>query len=86
LPDQQLSYQPKAGYSGTDDIQYQVTDGRGGVTTGKVSMTITATATEVPPVTKPETPAEKSGGSFAFGWLALLWLAVGFRRNLSATT
>ena len=86
LPDQQLSYQPKAGFSGTDDIQYQVTDGRGGVTTGKVSVTITATATEVPPVTKPEAPAEKSGGGFGFGWLALLWLAVGFRRNLSATT
>ena len=86
LPDQQLSYQPKAGFSGTDDIQYQVTDGRGGVTTGKVSVTITATATEVPPVTKPEAPAEKSGGGFGFGWLALLWLAVGFRRHLSATT
>ncbi len=77
LPDQQLSYQPKAGFSGTDEIQYQVADGRGGVATAKV--TITVTATDVPPVTKPDTPAGKSGGSLAFGWLTLLWLAVQFR-------
>jgi len=83
LPDQQLSYQPKAGFSGTDEIQYQVADGRGGVATAKVTVTVTATAIEVPPVTKPEPPAEKSGGSLGFGWLALLGLGLGFRRHLS---
>jgi large repetitive protein len=84
LPDQQLSYQPKAGFSGTDEIQYQVADGRGGVATAKVIITVTATATEVPPVTKPEAPAEKSGGSLGFVWLTLLWLGLGVRRHLSA--
>jgi hypothetical protein len=83
LPDQQLSYQPKTGFSGTDEIQYQVADGRGGVATAKVTVTVTATAIEVPPVTKPETPAEKSGGSLGFGWLALLGLGLGVRRHLS---
>lgn len=76
-PDQQLSYQPKAGFVGSDEIQYQVTDGRGGIATAKVSITVTAT--EVPPITKPEAPAEKSGGSLTFGWLALLWCAAQFR-------
>ncbi|MCT6698012.1 Ig-like domain-containing protein [Rheinheimera sp. 4Y26] len=75
--DQQLSYQPKAGFVGIDDIQYQVTDGRGGISTAKVSITVTVT--DVPPVTKPEAPAEKSGGSLAFGWLTLLWCAAQFR-------
>jgi hypothetical protein len=84
LPDQQLSYQPKAGFSGTDEIQYQVADGRGGVATAKVIITVTATATEVPQVTKPEAPAEKSGGSLGFVWLTLLWLGLGVRRHLSA--
>lgn len=82
LPDQQLSYQPKTGFAGTDEIQYQVTDGRGGIATAKVSVTVTAT--EVPPVTQPDPPAAKSGGSLGFGWLAILWLGLGFRRHLTA--
>ncbi len=82
-PDQQLSYQPKAGFAGTDEIQYQVTDGRGGLATAKVSLTITAT--EIPPETKPEPPAEKSGGSTGFAWLVFLLAGLGLRRSMGAT-
>jgi len=77
-----LQYQSNSGFTGTDIVEYEVQDPKGGIAKGKITMTVTAAV--VPPVTKPEPPAEKSGGSLGFGWLALLWLGLGFRRHLSA--
>jgi hypothetical protein len=72
-----FQYQSNSGFTGTDIVEYEVQDPKGGTAKGKV--TVTVTATEVPQVTKPDTPAGKSGGSLAFSWLMLLWSAVQFR-------
>lgn len=79
-----LQYQSNSGFTGTDLVEYEVQDAKGGTAKGKISVTVTAA--EVPPVTKPDTSAEKSGGSFGFGWLALLWLGLGVRRRLIAVS
>ncbi len=39
-PDGSYKYVPAAGYNGTDSFTYAVSDGRGGVTTGTVTLTV----------------------------------------------
>lgn len=67
---QTLRYTPKAGFSGTDEISVQISDGRGGTAQAKVSVTVQA----VPPVVT--TPEKSSGGAFNPWLLALLALSV----------
>ena len=67
---QTLRYTPKAGFSGTDEISVQISDGRGGTAQAKVSVTVQA----VPPVVTP--PEKSSGGAFNPWLLALLALSV----------
>ncbi|MFT7192699.1 MAG: hypothetical protein ACI8U1_000313, partial [Rheinheimera aquimaris] len=66
---QTLRYTPKAGFSGTDEISVQISDGRGGTAQAKVSVTVQA----VPPVVTP--PEKSSGGAFNPWLLALLALS-----------
>ncbi|MBU1310169.1 MAG: tandem-95 repeat protein, partial [Gammaproteobacteria bacterium] len=75
---QQLRYTPKAGFSGTDKINVQISDGRGGVATATVLVTVQA----VPVVIPPPPPQEKSsGGSLGHWLLAMLTLVLLRRRN-----
>lgn len=67
---QTLRYTPKAGFSGTDEISVQISDGRGGTAQAKVSVTVQA----VPPVVTP--PEKSSGGAFNPWLLALLALSL----------
>jgi hypothetical protein len=48
LSGNQISYTPKAGYSGTETFSYTVSDGKGGSAQGTVTVTITPAANRVP--------------------------------------
>ncbi|URQ92795.1 Ig-like domain-containing protein [Pseudoalteromonas sp. SCSIO 43101] len=70
--DYSITYIPKQGYDGIDDVKYVVEDGYGGVTEGHVKVTITA-------YKKAEITNNSSGGgsvSVLFALLALLGLSV----------
>lgn len=79
---QQLSYQPKAGFVGSDDISYSIADGRGGQHSAKVTVSVSAAPVVTPE--KPEQPATpdsgKSGGTLSAAWLYLLSALVVLRR------
>jgi hypothetical protein len=70
---QQLSYQPKAGFVGSDEISYSIEDSRGGRANAKVLINVSATPIVTPE--KPEPPANpesgKSGGALSATWLFL---------------
>ncbi|MBT1062760.1 tandem-95 repeat protein [Bowmanella sp. Y26] len=73
---QQLRYTPKAGFSGTDTIHVQISDGRGGVASATVSVTVQAVPVVIPP------PKEKSSGGSVGQWLlAMLALVCLHRRS-----
>ncbi|KVX02525.1 Ig-like domain-containing protein [Shewanella frigidimarina] len=78
--EQQLHYTPKGGFSGTDVISVQISDGRGGVASADVSVSVTLKPQPVEP-----TPVKSSGGSFGAGLLALLGLLLVTRRRKHAT-
>ncbi|MBX3689110.1 Ig-like domain-containing protein [Dokdonella sp.] len=44
----QISYTPTAGYTGSDQISYTVSDGRGGTASGSISVTVTPRANSAP--------------------------------------
>ena len=79
---QQLSYQPKAGFVGSDDISYSIADGRGGQHSAKVTVNVSAAPVVTPE--KPEQPAtpdsDKSGGTLSAAWLYLFSALTVFRK------
>jgi hypothetical protein len=81
-PNQQLSYQPTAGFVGSDDISYSIADGRNGQHSAKVTVNVSAAPVVTPE--KPEQPATpdsgKSGGTLSAAWLYLLITLVALRR------
>ncbi len=77
----QLDYQPVAGFTGTDQITYQLTDSKGRKSSAIVGITVTAgtdTADTSKSSTTPVTPGspatQSSGESTASGGGALGWL------------
>ncbi|OBP15740.1 hypothetical protein A5320_10645 [Rheinheimera sp. SA_1] len=79
---QQLSYQPKAGFVGSDEISYSIEDSRGGRANAKVLVNVSATPIVTPE--KPEPPAipesGKSGGTLSATWLFLFSALVVLRK------
>jgi hypothetical protein len=79
---QQLSYQPKAGFVGSDEISYSIEDSRGGRANAKVTVNVSATPIVTPE--KPEPPAtpesSKSGGTLSATWLYLFSAFVVLRK------
>ncbi|MBN7818750.1 Ig-like domain-containing protein [Bowmanella yangjiangensis] len=73
---QQLRYTPKAGFSGMDTIHVQISDGRGGVASATVSVTVQAVPVVVPP-----SEGRSSGGSVGHWLLAMLALVYLRRRS-----
>ena len=73
---QQLRYTPKAGFSGTDVISVQISDGRGGVASATVSITVQV-------VIPPPPPQEKSSGGSLGHWLLAMLTVVCLRRRRS---
>jgi VCBS repeat-containing protein len=62
-PDGSYSYTPAANFNGTDSFTYTVADGKGGVTTGSVSITVDPTNDT--PTTSSATVAGQEDGSIA---------------------
>ncbi|GAA0789393.1 Ig-like domain-containing protein [Marinobacterium sediminicola] len=57
-----LSYQPKAGFSGTDRFDYTVTDGKGGSDSASVIVTVVA-ATNTAPIANDDSATTSKGSS-----------------------
>ncbi len=75
----EISYQPAAGFSGTETFTYEVTDGNDGTATATVTVTVTA-APPPPAPTPPPTPTpapSSSGGGGSFGLFLLILLGMG---------
>ena len=72
-PDGSVLYTPLTGFEGTDVITYEVTDGKQGISTGQVRVTVVAFKAAT-------IEEESSGGSMGGVWLLLLsFIALGPR-------
>ncbi|MBU2979306.1 reprolysin-like metallopeptidase [Alteromonas sp. C1M14] len=73
INDDEISYQPEAGLSGTESIKYTVSDG---ALTDSATLTITVNAAETEQTDSNDsadtTSSDSGGGSLGLGWLALL--------------
>lgn len=56
-----FTYTPSEGFNGTDDFTFQVSDGSGGTDQGTVTVTITQSESESPPVTEENQAPVTSG-------------------------
>ncbi|HEX5792273.1 MAG TPA: tandem-95 repeat protein, partial [Rheinheimera sp.] len=74
--DQTLRYTPQTGFNGTDVISVTISDGRGGLASATVSVTVQAV-----PVVTPPAEEKSSGGSFGHWLLAMLTLMLLCRRK-----
>lgn len=72
LTNQQLSYQPKAGYVGNDEITYSIDDNRGGRANATVTINVSAA-----PIITPEQPATVDSGKSGGGLSAICLLLLG---------
>ncbi|MCJ8274111.1 MAG: cadherin-like domain-containing protein, partial [Psychrosphaera sp.] len=80
--DFRLTYKPNIGFSGTDNIDYLVSDAHGGETAGLVSVSVAAIVATTP---TPTTNNSSSSGGGSFGWLLLIGLGLGLRRRIGST-
>lgn len=82
---QQLHYQPKTGFSGVDEVNYTISDGRGGQHSAKVVITVSATPVE-PPQQPSTTDSAKSGGAMSSLWCFILAMLACWRGALRYRT
>jgi len=68
--DQSITYTPVAGFAGIDYIQYEVSDGVGGITKGSVSVLVRFSG---------------GGGTFDYFWIVLLLILFYFRERSLAS-
>lgn len=87
IVDGQISYSPKAGFTGVETLTYQIEDDAKAASSAKVSVTVVAKTTTPTPAPAP-TPAPEtkkdSGGSISW-WLVALMMLVRFGKSKTKT-
>lgn len=86
-----ISYQPAAGFSGSETFSYNVTDGNDGAATATVTVSVTAAPVVVTPPPTVTPPSSSGGGGGSMSLFLLMLLGLGglmktARQNRSITS